>query len=62
MILPKGFLKVGNLSYLASENLFRLLASCHSARRALMPEVAESTKKQASRYGFCDSALRLRAE
>jgi len=36
-----------------TENLFWSLPACHSARRAFMPEVAESNTDT---NGFCDSA------
>jgi len=42
-----------------SENLFSSIPECHSARRAFMPEVAESI---ADANRFCDSAIGLRAE
>ena len=44
---------------LASENPFSSIPECHSAWRAIMPEVAESI---ADANRFCDSAYGLRAE
>jgi len=45
-----------SIQLLTPENLFWSLPACHSARRALRPEVAESTTDA---NGFCDSVRRL---
>ena len=51
--MEAAFIHKISIQLLTPENLFWSLPECHSARRAFMPEVAESTTDT---NGFCDSA------
>ena len=51
--LEATFIHKISIQLMTPENLFWSLPACHSARRAFMPEVAESIT---ATNGFCDSA------